>query len=68
LFDSLRTGESSINMARKVQLELGFILGVVALWLSLRGARLADGILATSVTAGPENWVKIKLPIHAIIP
>jgi hypothetical protein len=55
-------------MARKVQLELGFILGVVALWLSLRGARLADGILATSVTAGPENWVKIKLPIHAIIP
>ena len=46
MLDSLRTGDGSRGIARKVRLWLGFTLGAAAFWLSLRGVRLTDAVRA----------------------
>ena len=63
MFYSLRTGDGSIDMTRKVQLGLGFALGVIALWLSLRGIRLTDAVK----TALQADYLFIALALGTVM-
>jgi uncharacterized protein (TIRG00374 family) len=65
LLGSSITGDGSINLnfARKARLWLGLTLGVIALWLSLRGVRLADALK----TALQADYLFIALALGTVM-